>query len=265
MSVTSHPSNLHHVRGDLLTHDADYIVHQCNCRTTRAWGLAYSLFSSFRHADTYTVPSDPKLAPMPSKRVPGTFTLHGGPGTGLRGVINLYGQDAPGKASATETKAQRLTWFQNALLELADVPNLKSVAFPHGIGCGLAGGTWAQYEAALVEFAELVPKTEVYIVQMPKTAPKGQLKRSKAVGRGKLKLKRAVKKVVAKKVTSPSNTTASLGDTSQLTSAATPTKEKGTTNKASTTKKGTTKKGTTNKGTTNKASTTPPHSPRDGA
>lgn len=199
MPRSTSPPNLHHVRGDLLAHDADYIVHQCNCRTTRAWGLAYSLFGSFPHADTYTVPSDPKLAPMPPKRVPGTFTLHGGPGTGLRGVINLYGQDAPGKASAAaETKAQRLTWFQNALLQLADVPNLKSVAFPHGIGCGLAGGTWAQYEAALVEFAAHVPTTEVYIVQMPTTAP-GKLKRSKAVTRGKLK--RAVKKVVAVKAT----------------------------------------------------------------
>ena len=219
-------------------------MHQCNCRTTRAWGLAYSLFGSFPHADTYTVPSDPKLAPMPPKRVPGTFTLHGGPGTGLRGVINLYGQDAPGKASvAAETKAQRLTWFTNALLQLADVPNLRSVAFPHGIGCGLAGGSWAQYEAALVEFAVLVPETEVYIVQMPTTAPKGKLKRSKAVGRGKLKLKRAVKKVVAKKVTNPSNTVASSGATLKPTSATTP---------------------TTSKETTNKPPTTPPHSPRDG-
>ena len=246
MSVTTNPRNLHHVRGDLLAHDADYIVHQCNCRTTRAWGLAYSLFGSFPHADTYTVPSDPKLAPMPPKRVPGTFTLHGGPGTGLRGVINLYGQDAPGKASAAETKAQRLTWFQNALLQLADVPNLKSVAFPHGIGCGLAGGTWAQYEAALVEFAVLVPETKVYIVRMPAKAPKGQLKRSKVVGRGKLK--RAVKKVVAKNVTSPSDTTASSGASPQPTSATTPTN----------------KQGKTKKGTTNKTPPRPPRSPRDG-
>ena len=245
MSRSTYPPNRHHVHGDLLAHDADYIVHQCNCRTTRAWGLAYSLFGSFPHADTYTVPSDPKLAPMPPKRVPGTLTVHGGPGTGLRGVINLYGQDAPGKASAAETKAQRLTWFQNALLQLADVTDLKTVAFPHGIGCGLAGGSWAQYEAALVEFAAFVPETEVYIVQMPTTAP-GKLKRSKAVGRGKLK--RAVKKVVAKKVTSPSNTAASSGAFPQPTSATTPT----------------TKQGKTKKGTTNKTPTTPPRSPRDG-
>ena len=177
-SSHSSPANLHHVHGDLLAHDADYIVHQCNCRTTRAMGLACSLFCSFPHADTY----NPKLAPMPPKRVPGTLTLHGGPGTGLRGVINLYGQDAPGKTA--ETKAQRLTWFQNALQQLADVPNLNSVAFPHGIGCGLAGGSWTQYEAALGAFAVLTPKTEVYIVQMQTTALKGQLKRSKAVGRG---------------------------------------------------------------------------------
>lgn len=197
MPRSTSPPNLHHVRGDLLAHDADYIVHQCNCRTTRAWGLAYSLFGSFPHADTYTLPSDPKIAPMPPKRVPGTLTLHGGPGTGLRGVVNLYGQDAPGKASTAETKAQRLTWFQDALLQLADVPDLKSVAFPHGIGCGLAGGAWTQYEAALVAFAGLVPTTEVYIVQMPAKASKGKLKRSKAVGKGKLKLKRAVKKAVS--------------------------------------------------------------------
>jgi O-acetyl-ADP-ribose deacetylase (regulator of RNase III) len=264
MSHSTFPPNLHHVRGDLLAHDADYIVHQCNCRTTRAWGLAYSLFGSFPHADTYTVPSDPKLAPMPPKRVPGTFTLHGGPGTGLRGVINLYGQDAPGKASAAETKAQRLTWFQNALLQLADVPNLKSVAFPHGIGCGLAGGSWKQYEAALVEFAVLVPETEVYIVQMTTTAP-GKLKRSKAVGRGKLKLKRAVKKVVAKKVTTPS------GASTQPTPATAPTKRTTATPSGKLKRSKAVGRGeptsapTPTKRTTNKAPTTPPHSPRDGA
>jgi hypothetical protein len=33
------------------------------------------------------------------------------------------------------------------------VPGLRSVAFPHLIGCGLAGGDWAVYERHLKAFA----------------------------------------------------------------------------------------------------------------
>lgn len=185
MLSTKLPSNVHPVKGNLLDHHAEYLVHQCNCRTTRAWGLAYSLFNKFPHANTYMVPSHLKDSSVHLKRVPGTYTIHGGHKTGLRGIINIYGQEAPGKASTTETNEQRLIWFKNALLQLAEEPNLKSIAFPYGIGCGLAGGTWTQYENALLDFAALVQDTQVYIVQIPL----GKLNRNNAMGKEQLKKK----------------------------------------------------------------------------
>ena len=38
-----------------------------------------------------------------------------------------------------------------------------SVAFPHQIGCGLAGGNWATYEAMLEDFAAAHPHIRCYI------------------------------------------------------------------------------------------------------
>jgi hypothetical protein len=40
------------------------------------------------------------------------------------------------------------------------------VAFPHGIGCGLAGGDWREYRAALERWADSVPFS-VYTVKLP--------------------------------------------------------------------------------------------------
>ena len=49
------------------------------------------------------------------------------------------------------------------LKEIAELPELESVAFPYQIGCGLAGGDWKQYRAALEDFAERVKERNVKV------------------------------------------------------------------------------------------------------
>ena len=75
-----------------------------------------------------------------------------------RAVINLYGQYNPGKPRARpreggrtvgDSAADREQYFKDGLDEIALIPNLKSVAFPHLIGCGLGGGNWKAYIAML--------------------------------------------------------------------------------------------------------------------
>lgn len=39
------------------------------------------------------------------------------------------------------------------------------VAFPYGIGCGLAGGNWEEYRTVLEEFAEANPQYAIVIVK----------------------------------------------------------------------------------------------------
>lgn len=57
-----HPASIHtsrdsgrlqKIEGDLLDSPCTYIVHQCNCKTTYAKGLAKSLFDKFPHANCY--------------------------------------------------------------------------------------------------------------------------------------------------------------------------------------------------------------------
>ena len=74
-------------------------------------------------------------------RVPGTVRVH------KRRVANLYGQRCPGGPRADDTCQLRLGWFESALEQLATTliedSERSVVLFPHGIGCGLARGKWA--------------------------------------------------------------------------------------------------------------------------
>jgi hypothetical protein len=55
-----------------------------------------------------------------------------------------------------DTAEQRLAYFRAGLAALAALDAPGDFAFPHLIGCGLAGGAWPEYEAALEEFAAAV-------------------------------------------------------------------------------------------------------------
>ena len=60
-----------------------------------------------------------------------------------------------------EDAAQRFAWFKSGLRQIAALPGLESVAFPDEIGCGLAGGVWADYRRALDEFCAEVEQRGV--------------------------------------------------------------------------------------------------------
>lgn len=142
-------ANLEVVVGDLLAADADYIVHQCNCRSRgRAEGVARQIFEQWHSADTYrTDPTDQHRAPGTVHIVRSRYSH----GVLVPGVANLYAQDRAGPPSGAETAEQRLLWFREALVALAhrlgSAPTV--CAFPYGIGCGLAGGDWPTYEQEL--------------------------------------------------------------------------------------------------------------------
>lgn len=71
-------------------------------------------------------------------------------------VIGLFGQHAPGRPKGNtgfDSRATRLEWFRQGLVAIAKLPGLESLAFPDQIGCGLAGGDWPSFRAALEAFA----------------------------------------------------------------------------------------------------------------
>lgn len=68
----------------------------------------------------------------------------------------MFSQRYPGKPNGTDdTYEMRKKWFQECLGRISlKFKNLKSIAFPYGIGCGLAQGIWREYEAMIVDFAK---------------------------------------------------------------------------------------------------------------
>jgi O-acetyl-ADP-ribose deacetylase (regulator of RNase III) len=146
--------------GDLLKSDADFIAHQCNCVTTQSKGLSSLIFSQFPSADIYATRTKPDKL--------GTIIVCGN-GQDNRYVINMLAQYYPGKPRYGRDSAERrLAAFQQCLSHIAQIPSIagKSVAFPFGIGCGLAGGDWEKYEKVLSDWSCSVKDTiTVFLVK----------------------------------------------------------------------------------------------------
>ena len=137
------PPNFTVRSGDLLMAPTQYIAHQCNCVSHNVAGLAAVIFTKWPDANVYR----DRNSRLNHKHLFGNYTLHGR-------VVNLYTQLYPGKATPRQDSSQnRLAAFQTSLDLLAKLPGIPSVAFPYGIGCGLAGGHWPDYLFVLTRWA----------------------------------------------------------------------------------------------------------------
>ena len=170
---TSEP-NVFFVKGDLLTHPCDLIVHQTNCLTTTPHGLATEIFKLYPAADLYSTRrsiDNRNLAVEEDRGIPGTCVIVGR-------VAAIFGQWRPGKCGSRyhgnypehpsiETTQRRVVWFKQGLQDLEEqlrrLP-IKTIGFPYKIGCGLAGGDWMVYLALVADFARRNPKLTVDIV-----------------------------------------------------------------------------------------------------
>lgn len=167
---------LTHTRGDLLspTLQADCIVQQCNCLTSASKSLSLSIALRYTYAAVYEQRKG-------ARSTPGTVVF-AEPPLPLDGpvVACLMGQIAPGKPGVwasryridrnLDTPVARLAYFEAALALLRDKiveRGWTKVAFPFGIGCGLAGGKWDDYVHILNGWASTLPiEVEVVVVQL---------------------------------------------------------------------------------------------------
>lgn len=146
------------VIANLLDAPEQYICHQCNCVSDGGGaGLAVAIFNKWPYADVYT---------GQSRRSPGTIEIRGN-GKDQRFVIALYGQYYPGSSQyPNDAHAIREKWFQACLDKMLQIPNIKSIAFPWRIGCGIAGGNWETYLKMIEDFSE-VCAADVAIYRRP--------------------------------------------------------------------------------------------------
>ena len=155
---------------DILDVDMQVIVQQCHCQSANkiAKGLAASIAERFPYANFY--------AARKKNSTPGTIEMRGGKGVG-RFICAFYAQINPGgPGKEKDTEKSRVAYFAKCLVALGKVKNLREIAFPYGIGCGLARGDWDVYSGMIEDFASDNEHIKVYVVsQDPEPEPEPQL------------------------------------------------------------------------------------------
>jgi len=171
------------------------IAQQSNCVGVDGRGLAAGVAQKLPYGCSYRdrrpmPPIGPssrvasKFAVLEDRATPGTVDVRRPPvgifGVGSRPlVLNMFAQfemGPPGKYRRVtpmpdDNAAERVAWFGECLARIAQL-KLPSVAFPHEIGCGLAGGNWPTYNQMLVSFAQANPRTEVFICRWTEATPR---------------------------------------------------------------------------------------------
>lgn len=147
--------------GNLLDAPEDVIGHQCNLQTAYAAGVAADMFARFPEADCYK-------AERPREWF-GSCQLRRTPGGKI--VANIFGQVAGGAAGRVQgdSSPERLQAFKNGVrIALEEARSAGTpLALPFGIGCGLGGGDWDLYFAALAEAAHEIGARVVLYVLLP--------------------------------------------------------------------------------------------------
>lgn len=141
------------ISGNILDFDG-FIAHQCNVTSQGSAGLAREIFKAYPLANTYGTVNVSNL---------GNVHIIGN-------VINMYAQRYPSYPSpnSDDSPTNRLTWFRQCLEKIdKSTIGTGAIAFPWGIGCGLAGGDWNLYSQALLDFSDANPYLTVYIVKLP--------------------------------------------------------------------------------------------------
>lgn len=170
-----------YIEGDLLTTQADVYVHQISSMPCKAHGLSASIATSFPWADHYgqrTQMDGRNLATPDTRPACGSFqvSVNPNPAAAPRAVAGVVGQldfGAPGyKRSRVplycDTASERLSWFAEGLhrvCEWASTEGYTTLALPYQVGCGLGGGKWVEYAAAIERTAEMYPRLEVVVVK----------------------------------------------------------------------------------------------------
>ena len=159
------------VEGNILDSEATYIAHQCNCISTDYSGLAKSMFEKFPWSQTYSKRPNTMGSTRGGQHVPGTIEILGD-GSDKRFVVNMYAQLCPGPPKPhlpgrinNDSKKDRLSYFSSCLTHMKNIDKPYSVAFPYGIGCGLAHGDWSDYKQMIEDFANNEDGISVYIVK----------------------------------------------------------------------------------------------------
>lgn len=130
-----------HKKGNLLSAKEKVIAHQVNCFGV-AGGLAGAIFRKWPTAEK---DYQQLIKRVPPKALLGMAQFTGEQRDRNRHVIcNLFGQYEPGPAYNPQRLEQALEMLGNTARIMG-----WSVALPHGLSCGIAGGDWDEVLAII--------------------------------------------------------------------------------------------------------------------
>ena len=129
-----------------MTSNAYAVCHQVNCRNAMGAGIAKVIADKWpvvkaQYHQLCEKQKDPK-------KLLGTIQpVKISNGNGMpKYVVNIFGQDAYGRDGIYTDYAALTRAFKELNKQFAG----KTVAFPYGFGCGLAGGDWQDVEKMMV-------------------------------------------------------------------------------------------------------------------
>ena len=133
------------VRGDILLANTAAICHQVNCQSLMESGVAKAISTKWPEVklEYHELCSGKRPRELLGKvQVVELKEFHG-----FKVVINVFGQLNCGHDNICYTRYDAL---EKAFAEINRICASKTVAFPYGFGCGLAGGDWATVEKLMV-------------------------------------------------------------------------------------------------------------------
>tara|TARA_R100001163_G_scaffold64680_1_gene59502 strand:+ start:1689 stop:3572 length:1884 start_codon:yes stop_codon:yes gene_type:complete len=145
-----------------LDSDAQYLLVIASCLAkkldSKKEPILSAVVNKFPYANVYENTGQ--------KRTPGKIKIVGD-GNHRRKIITAFSQIYPSTMDyPSDNKTKRLDWFVQALDEVAEIDDLKSICFPAQLARD-GGGNWSYYYMAIKEFAQTIhlksPHIKVYI------------------------------------------------------------------------------------------------------
>lgn len=152
------------VEGDLVNSKYDIFCHQVNCRGAMGSGIAKQIRDKYPEVyDRYrkAIDSFRSFGEKPLGHVVAVPTHDN------RFCVNLFAQDGYGRDKQYTDYNAFNKCLEELAMELGTADPNYVVAFPYGIGCGLAGGDWHVISLLLKNFAASI-KQEVVVVKWQK-------------------------------------------------------------------------------------------------
>jgi O-acetyl-ADP-ribose deacetylase (regulator of RNase III) len=141
------------MRGDLFTSKADVIAHQVNCQGVMGSGVALQIKNNSPHVYNEYKKLVDHVGPNACLGHSQLIQLPDG------AIANLFGQFNYGRDKKQYTDYAALRHAMMDLKMQMMQKNLKTIAFPDMIGCGLAGG---DRDVVLAMIQEIFPKAEIW-------------------------------------------------------------------------------------------------------